>query len=152
MTPFDRYPSRGQEPLGKCGGANCRHEYGLTPQRLTGQTACAYCGLCLVGTYEHWLLMSVDHVIPTKAGIALGVNREYLDDYCNTVLCCSACNGFGNRYKLDESEVIPPDFASFVKLRDRTFTARTALILDCQRREREFFDSRPWEQQSGGAV
>ena len=57
MMPFDRYPGRGTMFLGKCGGANCRHGYGLMLQQLTGQTSCAYCGLSLIHTYEHWLLM-----------------------------------------------------------------------------------------------
>ena len=57
--PFDRYPGKGRRLLGKRTGATCRREYGLRLQRITGHTRCAYCDLDLVGTFEHWLMMSV---------------------------------------------------------------------------------------------
>jgi hypothetical protein len=152
MSHFDSYPGAGRELLGKCSGGNCRHEYGLKLQRLTGQTACAYCELSLVDTYEHWLLMSVDHVIPTRTGLALGISADWLADYCNTVLCCWACNGFGNRYQLAAETIVPTDFAAFVKLRDETFALRKTLILGCHPKERQFYDSLPWERGSVATV
>ncbi len=66
MEPFASYPEQGRKPLGRprdLTGAR-RSGYGLSLQRMTGQSACAYCGLSLVDTYEHWLLMPVDHVVP----------------------------------------------------------------------------------------
>ncbi len=66
MEPFASYPEQGREPLGRprdLTGAR-RSGYGPSLQRMTGQPACAYCGLSLVDTYEHWLLMPVDHVVP----------------------------------------------------------------------------------------
>lgn len=146
MMPFDQYPGAGAELIGKCGGANCRHEYGLKLQRLTGQTSCAYCGLSLVDTYEHWLLMSVDHVVPTKTGLALGINKLWLEDYCNTVLCCAGCNGFRNLYKLAAAMVAPTEVASFIELRDVTFATRKDLILAAREKERDFYNGRPWEK------
>lgn len=145
MMPFELYPGGAASLLGKCTGANCRHEYGLKLQRLTGQTACAYCGLSLVDTFEHWLLMSVDHVVPTRTGLAIGISRNWLEDYCNTVLCCSACNGFGNRFKIPVSALLPAELEEFVALRDKLFVTRKELILAARKREQAFYASRPWE-------
>jgi hypothetical protein len=144
--PFDRYPGGGTMFLGKCEGGNCRHGYCLTLQQLTGQTSCAYCGLSLVDTYEHWLLMTVDHVIPTKAGLALGIEQSWLDDFCNTVLCCSGCNSFRSRYELPATAPSPTDVDGFAALRDAIFAARKDLIVSALHEEREFYRGRPWEQ------
>lgn len=145
MMPFETYPMGGRELLGSGSGGNCRHEYGLKLQRLTGQTGCAYCGLSLVDTYEHWLMLSVDHVVPTVTGTLLGIPREWINDFCNTVLCCAACNGFGNRYELPAGSVMPTSLGQFCELRDATFSSRRPLILACHEKERAFFDSKPWE-------
>lgn len=145
MMPFDSYPGSGSELLGRCAGANCRHEYGLKLQRLTGQTTCAYCGLSLIDTYEHWLLMVVDHVIPARTGVAFGIPQSWLGDFCNTVLACSGCNGLRCRYELPSTAVIPPDINGFVMLRDAIFAVRKDLILAAMQIEREFHRSRPWE-------
>jgi hypothetical protein len=65
--PFDSYPGGGKELLGKLRGSDgtSRRGYGLDFQRRTGQSSCAYCGSNLVENYVHWLLMSIDHVVPT---------------------------------------------------------------------------------------
>jgi hypothetical protein len=145
MMPFDQYPSGGKEIIGECSGGNCRHEYGLELQRLTGQTTCAYCGLSLIDTYEHWLLMSVDHVIPTGTGLALGIEQRWLEDFCNAVLCCSGCNGLRNRFPLPAESTVPVDVAGFVELRDAIFAVRKELILSAIATERGLYRGRPWE-------
>ena len=147
MIPFDIYPNRGTTLFGKCGGANCRHDYGLKLQRLSGQTACGYCGLSLIDTFEHWLLMSVDHVVPTRTGLAIGIPPIWLEDFCNTVLCCAACNGFSNRFKIPATVSLPTGIEEFIALRDDMFLARKELILAAREREREFYQSRPWEDE-----
>src|SRR4051794_9635423 len=144
MMPFDSYPHGGQKLAGRPKGANCRHEYGLKLQKLTGLGECAYCGMSLVDTYEHWLMMSVDHVVPTRAGQAVGIPDDWLADYANIVLCCSACNGFGNRYKLMADVTTPASIDDFFALRDRVFDARKALILLAHDKERAFYDKKPW--------
>jgi 5-methylcytosine-specific restriction endonuclease McrA len=144
MKPFETYPLGGNSKLGGCKDTNCRHGYGLKLQRLTGQTVCAYCGQNLVDTYEHWLLMSVDHVIPVKEGKNLGITKEWVDDFANWVLCCSACNGFGNRWKLPEGTTRPVDFAAFAKLRDAVFEQRKKVILECHLKEQDYYKSKPW--------
>jgi hypothetical protein len=97
--PFDTYPSGGRTLLGKVSGDNCRKGYGLRFLELTGQTRCAYCGLDLVGKYEHWLTMALDHVVPDSVCKSWGLSQIWKEDYSNRVLCCTACNTFGNRYR-----------------------------------------------------
>lgn len=143
--PFDIYPGRGRVLLGHLGGDNARHGYGLRLQRKTGQTRCAYCGLSLVDSYEHWLMLSVDHVVPAKAGEAIGIPSEWLDDYCNKVLCCSACNGFGNGYALPASAQRPSSVEEFCRLRDDVFLQRRQIILTRHEKERDVFSRKPWE-------
>jgi 5-methylcytosine-specific restriction endonuclease McrA len=145
MMPFDAYPHGGRKLIGRPTGSNCRHEYGLKLQKLAGLHACAYCGMSLVDTYEHWLMMSVDHVVPTRAGQVVGISDAWLADYANIVLCCSACNGFGNRYKLmPEMTGRPATLDEFFALRDRVFADRKALILLSHEKERAFYDKKPW--------
>ena len=106
MRPFDQYPNDGSEIMRKMKGGNSRRGYGLELQILTGQTECAYCGVSLVDDFYHWLLLSVDHVIPQKESQRLGIPIEWFDSYSNLVICCSGCNGFDNRKKLVKSECV----------------------------------------------
>jgi hypothetical protein len=146
MMPFDQYPGGGRALLGNCPGGNCRHGYGLTLQRLTGQTSCAYCGLNLVDTYEHWLLMCADHVVPTGTGLEFGIERAWLEDFCNRVLCCSSCNGFKNRFQLPVESIAPAEVHGFFDLRDAIFAMRKEGILASHETERAFYRTRPWER------
>ena len=100
MNVFDRYPSGGRALLGRqeLTGA-CRSGYGLELQRLTGESNCAYCDVSLVTDYDHWLLMSIDHVVPGGEARRVGIDAQFYEDAINLVLCCSGCNGFGNRYR-----------------------------------------------------
>jgi hypothetical protein len=72
MSPFDDYPDQARILLGPRLDGNSRSEYGLWLMQNAKQTACAYCGLSFVKCFEHWLLINVDHVIPTEAGRKLG--------------------------------------------------------------------------------
>lgn len=127
--PFDNYPEGGRQLLGRRKGNNCRKGYGLGLQRITGQTTCGYCGLNLVGTYEHWLHLEVDHVVPWGAGRVLGVPDTWLDDLSNLVLACSACNRFNNREKTPAEMECPATLDEFFNLRDDLFRQRKARIL-----------------------
>ena len=71
----------------------------------------------------------VDHVIPTQAGLALGIEQSWLEDFCNTVLCCSGCNGFRCRYELPATASNPTDVNGFATLRDAIFVSHKDLIL-----------------------
>lgn len=146
MKPFDMYPGKGYKLLGVLSDSNCRHGYCLKLQQLTHQKACAYCGLNLIEKYEQWLMMSIDHVIPIKAGKVRGISQYWLYDVTNSVLCCLACNGFGNRYKLPKDVSTPKSETEFFNLRDKVFKERSLLIKKYQKEERKFYKSRPWEQ------
>ena len=124
--PFHAYPHRGQELLGAVTGANCRHEYGLRFLQITGQHTCAYCGLNLVETYENWLTMALDHVVPDNVCKAWGLPHNWKEDYSNRVLCCTACNTFGNRYTPKEY-TCPTTLEEFYAVRDRIFLERKTL-------------------------
>jgi len=113
-------------------------------QRVTHQTRCAYCNLNLVDTYEHWLLMCVDHVVPIRWGKVKGIREEWLYDISNMVLACSGCNGFRNRFESSRRR-LPTSFSQFCKMRDKIFLERKRLIKKSRVKEKSFFSSKPWE-------
>src|SRR6266571_3126998 len=81
MEPFDSYPHGGREPFGRFQRFHqhgCRRGSGLKFQRLTKQTNCAYCGVSLVETFENWLMLSIDHVIPEALGRSISVPSKWL--------------------------------------------------------------------------
>ena len=145
MQPFDQYPGDGQRLLPRLKGDNARRGYGLKLQQQTGQRVCAYCGVDLVSDYHHWLLLTVDHVIPAAEGLRLGMPVEMIHSYSNLVLCCSGCNGFGNRYAV--KDVMPQDHWAvdeFFKLRNQVFVTRQALIKDRREEEMRTFNKGRW--------
>ena len=150
MNIFDRYPSGGRELLGKPRDRTgaCRTGYGLGLQALTGESNCAYCGLSLVDTYHHWLLMSVDHVVPAGEARRLGVDPQFYEDTINLVLCCAGCNGFGNRYRCDIEMQDYWTLDEFPRLRDHVFEDRFARIAARRAAELAVFESKPWETTS----
>lgn len=101
MLPFDTYPDRGRRLLGrpKAGAGSSRTGYGLALQRMTGQSACAYCDIDLVGDYYRWLLLTVDHVVPRGEAVRLGMSVTLYEDATNLVVACSGCNGYLNLYQ-----------------------------------------------------
>lgn len=146
MNVFARYPKGGRELLGrpKSGNGTCRTGYGLALQRLTGESGCVYCGINLVDSYHHWLLMSIDHVVPSGEARRVGIGPEFSEDAINLVLCCSGCNGFGNRYRcaIEPREAWTLD--EFLSLRDEVFAERCAQIAARRVAEIATFESRPW--------
>jgi hypothetical protein len=146
MKPFDKYPGDGVYCLKKKTNTNARHGYGLELQHLTGQEICAYCEVILTNDYYHWLLLTVDHVIPTGECKRLGIPDEWAESYSNTALCCSGCNGLNNRYQIrgyDHKDKWTLD--EFIKLRDKVFVERKTEILNLRLKEVEFFNSQPWK-------
>lgn len=133
MTPFDDYPHGGYTILPKLKGSNARREYGLWLVEH-GQTSCAYCGVSLVDSYEHWLLLTVDHVIPVslkdrKEGHRLRIPKSWHESYSKIVLACSGCNGFRNRYEIPQQESRESwEESEFFNLRDKVFQEKRALI------------------------
>jgi len=144
VLPFDAYPHCGRQLPGRRSVTNSRRGYRLELRKLTKQSQCVYCGIDIYKCYEHWLLLQVDHVVPTTMGKRLGISSDWLEDYCNLVLACSACNTFANQFD-DKSVTEPPQtLDEFCDLRNRIFLARKPIIQKCQNDERLFFDSKPW--------
>lgn len=141
--PFESYPHQGRELLGRVGGGNCRHEYGLKFMQITKQTKCAYCGMNLTVTYENWLTMALDHVVPDKVCRNWGLPEQWREDCTNKVLCCRSCNEFDNRYQPKNSQR-PSTLEDFYRLRDAIFIERHTNILKAHKRERAFFDQKLW--------
>jgi hypothetical protein len=146
MFPFDQYPYDGVNPLPKHSETNARHGYGLELQKITGQNYCVYCGISLVDNYYHWLLLSVDHVIPISECKRLEIPEIWAKSYSNLVLCCSGCNGFDNRYKLDVSQYnMNWTFKEFCNLRNKVFQERQERIQYCRNKELQFYNTHPWK-------
>ncbi len=145
MLPFERYPGEGRRQLGLRRGANARWEYGLQLRRKTGETTCAYCGLDLFSTYDRWLMLQVDHAVPTSVAKKLGVSFDLYEDLFNLVLACAACNGFDNRYGYVPDSAAEPEWTAeaFVSLRDKVFSERFERIAARHIIERAFFEKLP---------
>jgi hypothetical protein len=146
MAPFDLYPHGGRQLFGVPKSANARHEYVLKLMRLTGQRRCAYCGADLTASYQAWLTLVLDHVIPVNVCKSTNIPNQWCWDYSNTVLACSACNGFCNRYIPTFNIARPDTLDAFYELRDRIFGERKTLIAARHEDERLFFDGKPWER------
>ena len=138
--PFARYRNSGHELLGRpgWGDGSCRHGYG-PPVFAECGTACVYCGRELGGSYESWLDLSIDHVVPGETVKRLGWPREWIEDIVNLVTCCRACNEFLNGYRV--SDPAPASFEDFIALRDLHFSAKRAWVIDRHVRERAWYDA-----------
>ena len=136
--PFQRYIDGGRSLLGipPWGDGSSRHGYGVPVFAACG-ACCAYCGRELGETYEAWLDLSVDHVIPTNTVKVLGYPREWVADLLNLVTACRACNEFLNGYRITDPP--PHDLAGFCDLRDRHFLAKREWVTARHEREREHY-------------
>jgi hypothetical protein len=143
VEPFDSYPQGGQKLLGppRRGAAVARgaNSYGHPIGDLCGWK-CAYCDADLATTYEAWLNLSVDHVVPRSTGKLLGLPDEWIEDTTNHVACCRTCNEFLNGYRGPglASEAMTLD--GFYRLRDAAFAAKLTLALERHQRERTWYD------------
>jgi hypothetical protein len=144
--PFDAFPQGGRVPLGrpKSGNGSARTGYGLALQHLTGQTECAFCGFNLITSFENWLMLSVDHVVPRAGALKLGIPDCLFEDAFNLVLACSACNGFDNRFVCAVGPVETWTVEEFCNLRDATFPLRFDRIKARREKERALYEARPW--------
>ena len=129
MSPFVAYPHEGRILLGKPRNiGSTRYGQGLELQRLTGQSKCVYCGMSFIDDYYHWLLMSVDHVVPRGEAKRLSVPMDYYEDMINLVLGCAGCNGFQNRFALLYQMQPQWSLEEFVTLRDVYLAAQCGLM------------------------
>jgi hypothetical protein len=84
----------------------------------------------LIDDCYHWLLLSVDHVIPRSVTGYLDIPLALSEDAINMVLSCSGCNLFANRYQYSTAQLEPVVWTvdAFVALRDLVFIERSAII------------------------
>jgi len=146
MIPFERYQKGGQEPLGlpPSGDGTCRHGYGPPVFAQCGDT-CAYCGRALLDSYDAWLSVSVDHVVPRSVSW-YSARLQWVEDIFNLVTCCRACNEFLNQYLCAEAE--PTTVAAFVDIRNRVFVGKQEHARQRHADERDWYgrwirDGRP---------
>lgn len=144
MKAFDKYPEGGRKLIGSVSGSNCRHEYCLDFMRKTGQKECAYCGLDFTASYETWLAIALDHVVPRGFCERRRIKLAWSEDASNKVLACAACNSFHNRYTPSAKWSKPKSLDEFYDLRDAVFEERKKLISQKHEEERDFFRSKPW--------
>jgi hypothetical protein len=134
--PFPSYPQGGRLLLGKprWGNGTARRSYGVKALEWCGYR-CAYCGLDM-STFEGWLQLSIDHVIPQQMQGA-GYPAEWVLDAINVVAACMACNGYFNRDPVVDA--VPATLEAFCVIRDRVFLERKERILTRRDVERAWF-------------
>jgi len=138
MSVFDDYPDKGKRLLGKPQGATARHDYGPQVAQYSGWV-CAYCGRDLLTSYESWLDLQVDHVVPMYS-MKHGFHEDWVLDIANCVVCCAACNAFLNGYRIDPTR-LPSNDVEFFQLRDSVFAEKKNLACKRHEEEREY-----WQQ------
>jgi hypothetical protein len=136
--PFARYEGGGRRLLGipPQRDGTARHGYGPPVFAQCGY-ACVYCGLDMRSTFEGWLQLSVDHVIPSQMKDR-GYPADFVEDITNLVTCCRACNDFGNRLVVTDPP--PTTHEAFLDLRDRVFRERRAAIIAKRNQERVIYE------------
>jgi hypothetical protein len=136
-TPFEKYMGRGRILLGPpgSGDGSCRHGYGPPVFEQCGRR-CVYCDRDLFESYESWLDVSVDHVVP-RSTAWYQRKKQYIEDMFNLVTCCRACNEFLNQYQCDAPE--PATVEEFTVHRDLVFREKRQLAEDRHMKERLAF-------------
>jgi hypothetical protein len=140
MLPFNRYDGGGRRLLGRprWGNGSSRRGYGLPVFEQCGHV-CAYCGYDMRTTYEAWLNLSIDHVIPAGDSRRLGLPVEWYEDVTNLVTCCRACNEFLNGYRL--TDPAPVTVEEFFDLRDATFARKLDWVQKRHETERGWYQT-----------
>jgi hypothetical protein len=146
MEPFDGYPDWLRDNPRCLGGGNCRTEYGLRLQQITGQRSCVYCGLSLADTYEHWLLLSVEHVLPQQTMSRGPEWKQWVDNVYNLAICCQPCNTLLNGFRLAPEVGAPTTYDGFFALRDAFFSEKKAYVQKWHEAQRRIFDTKPWDR------
>src|SRR5688500_7473505 len=120
-TPCVHYPGAGRELLGppKWGDGTARRSYGRNVRSRWAFRG-AYCGLDM-STFEGWLQLSVDHVVPQQM-LKSGWAALWVQDQVNLVPCCMACNALFNRDPVPGA--VPETLDAFLLVRDALFVRR----------------------------
>ena len=112
---------------------SARTGYGLSAAKQS-DGCCAYCGVDLATSYEAWLNLSLEHVVPQGARQSSDINPVWLGDLVNCVLCCRACNEFLNSYRAPSGALT---WDEFLALRDRVFVEKRDRVLRRHASERK---------------
>lgn len=135
--PLDQYPTFNLMTLKALNTDNNTFRrkggYGLGLYQHIGQKPellrCAYCGV-LFDNFTRWLMISVDHVVPKAAAIALEVDKNLWDSVLNLIFCCRICNDFNEGLKHSKREevlkILPPYEPELVKLPEGFLRLRKA--------------------------
>jgi len=91
-----------------------------------------------MSSYEAWLDLSVDHVVPRNVVKRLGYPIEWVEDLVNLRTCCRACNEFLNQFKV--ADAVPTDLGSFVALVAATLEAKREWVMRRHVSERAWYD------------
>jgi hypothetical protein len=103
-----------------------------------GDLDATYCHRELESSYEAWLDLSVDHVVPRYLVRVAGFPSEWIEDLLNLVTCCRGCNEFLNGYRV--SVEVPPNLAAFLVLRDTVLADKRSRAAKRHDAERHRFD------------
>jgi len=118
---------------------SARHDYGLQLAEMTNWNGeCAYCTRDLISTYESWLHLQVDHVIPRYlAKHNYKSVKKWIESIPNCVICCAACNAFLNKFEVDAD---PPKTADdFFSIRNQIFTKKKNQATERHKKECEMY-------------
>jgi 5-methylcytosine-specific restriction endonuclease McrA len=134
LLPLSHYDKSAELELPRCTSTgNCRLGYGVPVIEHWG-TSCAYCGKDLLASYDAWLDLSVDHVVPACVLKQWGPDYgPWIGSIANVVPCCRACNEFLNGYRTTEEA--PSDGPAFLQLRKRVLAEKRELALKRHQQE-----------------
>lgn len=136
VRPFDLYEHGGTVPLGRPKTSTSRTGYAVDVVRRSGPQ-CVYCDRDLIESYEAWLDLSVDHVVPTSTSWYDNC-ADWLEDFFNIVTCCRACNEFLNRYKCKAP--VPKNLSEFLAIRDSVYEDKRGRTRKRHREERRWYE------------
>jgi len=92
-------------------------------------------------SFNNWRSVVLDHVVPQSVRKSLGIRLDWIWDFSNAVLACSACNGYNNRYKPEiDSPQQQMSQEEFFDLRDRCYRERKGPIMEKLTQEEDFFN------------
>ena len=141
LLPLSHYEKSAElSPPRSTGIANCRLGYGIPIIEHWGPS-CAYCGKDLLESYDAWLDLSVDHIVPVCMLKQWGSEcQSWIGSIANLVPCCRACNEFLNGYRI--ADKTPPDGVAFLELRKRVLAEKRELALRRHQQELKAYASR----------
>ena len=123
----------------------CRKGYGLQVFKRHGMK-CMYCDREMGTSYDAWLSISVDHVIPMSVLKKWGQGfAKMVDHVDNCVTCCRSCNEFLTGYRVDDNA--PCSKEEFLSLVDMHLARKREHAQRRHLEEREWYEKRVAKQE-----